>query len=96
MKANEGNSSDKTYYEGQVSESVLTKLASLMLKAKYPNAITDFGKWMTCFSSLKSLSQRISGWDSCKGEGYNTLGVCHPLSSGFELKYGMLSDNQEL
>ena len=28
---NEGNSSDKTYYEGQVSESVLTKLASLIL-----------------------------------------------------------------
>jgi hypothetical protein len=33
MKANEGNSSDKTYYKGQVLESVLTKLASLMLEA---------------------------------------------------------------
>ena len=43
----------KIYYEEQVSESVLTKLASLMLKAKQPNAIADIGKWMTCFSSLK-------------------------------------------
>jgi hypothetical protein len=32
MKANEENSSDKVYHEEQVSESVLTKLASLMLK----------------------------------------------------------------
>jgi hypothetical protein len=32
MKVNEGNSSDKVYLEEQVSESVLTKLASLMLK----------------------------------------------------------------
>ena len=34
MDANEGNSSNKTYYEEQVSERVLTKLASLMLEAK--------------------------------------------------------------
>jgi hypothetical protein len=34
MEVSEGNSSDKTYYEEQVSESVLTKLASLMLEAK--------------------------------------------------------------
>ena len=86
MEVNERNSSDKIYYEEQVSESVLTKLASLMLKAKYPNAITDIGKWMTCFSSLKSLSHRISGRDSHKGEGYNTSGVSHELSSGFRLK----------
>jgi hypothetical protein len=33
MKANERNSSDKVYHEEQVSESVLTKLASLMLEA---------------------------------------------------------------
>ena len=32
-EGHEGNSSDKTYYKGQVSESVLTKLASLMLEA---------------------------------------------------------------
>ena len=34
MKVNEGNSLDKTDYEEQVLKSVLTKLASLMLKAK--------------------------------------------------------------
>jgi hypothetical protein len=33
MKANEGNSSDKVYYEEQVSKSVMTKIASLMLEA---------------------------------------------------------------
>jgi hypothetical protein len=33
MKANEGNSLDKVYHEEQVSESVMTKLASLMLEA---------------------------------------------------------------
>jgi hypothetical protein len=34
MEVNEGNSSDKIYYEDQVSESDLTKSASLMLEAK--------------------------------------------------------------
>ena len=34
MKINEGNSLDKIPYEEQVLESVLTKLASLMLGAK--------------------------------------------------------------
>jgi hypothetical protein len=34
MEVKKGNSSDKIPYEEQVSESVLTKLASLMLKAK--------------------------------------------------------------
>ena len=46
---------------------------------------------MACFSSLKSLSHRISGRDSHKGEGCNTLSVCHQLSNGFELKHDMLS-----
>ena len=34
MEVNEENSSDKTYYKEQVLEIVLTKVASLMLKAK--------------------------------------------------------------
>jgi hypothetical protein len=34
MEVNKGNSSDKVYHEEQVSESILTKLASLMLEAK--------------------------------------------------------------
>ena len=29
-----------------------------------------------------------------KGEGYNTLGVCHWLSNGFELKHDMLSGDE--
>jgi hypothetical protein len=33
MEVNEGNPLDKVYYKEQVSESVLTKLASLMLEA---------------------------------------------------------------
>jgi hypothetical protein len=33
MEVNEGNSSDKVYHEDQVSASVLTKLASLVLEA---------------------------------------------------------------
>jgi len=34
MEVNEGNSSDKIYYEEQVSGSVLIELTSLMLEAK--------------------------------------------------------------
>ena len=49
---------------------------------------------MTCLSSLKSLSHRISGQDSYNGEGCNTLGVCHQLSNGFELKHDMLSGDE--
>ena len=48
---------------------VFTRLASLMLETKQPNAITDVGNWMTSFSSHKSLSHRISGRDSFKGGG---------------------------
>ena len=58
-----------SYDEEQVSESVVTKLASMILRSKWPNAITDVGNWMASFSSLKNLSHRISGRDSFKGEG---------------------------
>ena len=51
---------------------------------------------MTSFSSLKSLSHRISGHDSFKGEGCNTPGVCHQLGSGFELKHDRLSDDEDV
>jgi hypothetical protein len=33
MKVNEGNSLDKVYHEEQVSQRVMTKIASLMLEA---------------------------------------------------------------
>ena len=44
MEVNERNSSDKICYKEQVLESVLTKLASLMLEAKWPTTVTDVGK----------------------------------------------------
>jgi hypothetical protein len=31
-----------------------------------------------------------------RGEGYNTLGVCHSLSSGFELKHDRLSADDDV
>ena len=49
---------------------------------------------MPCFSSLESLSHRILGQDSYKGEGCNTPGVCHPLRNGFELKHDLLSGDE--
>jgi hypothetical protein len=33
MEVNKGNSSDKVYHKEQVSESVVTKIATLMLEA---------------------------------------------------------------
>ena len=71
----------------QISLSNTLKLSSLRLSMMLE-------KWMTCFSSLKSLSHRISGQDSRKGESCNTLGVCHQLSNGFELKHDMLSGDE--
>ena len=43
--------------------------------------------WVTCFSTLKSLSLRISGRDSFKGEGYNTPGVYILLDNEYEFKH---------
>jgi hypothetical protein len=51
---------------------------------------------ITCFSSLKSLSPWILGWDSIKGEGCNTLGVSHWLDSGLGPKWVMSSNDHEL
>jgi hypothetical protein len=42
----------------------------------------------------KSLSHRILGRDSFKGEGCNTPSVYHQLSSGFELKHDRLSGDE--
>jgi hypothetical protein len=56
MEVNEGNYSNKVYHKEQVSKSVVTKIAALMLEAKLPSAITYVGKWITCFSSFESLS----------------------------------------
>jgi hypothetical protein len=44
---------------------------------------------VTCFSTLKSLSLRISGRNSFKGEGCNTPGVYLLFVIDYELKYGI-------
>ena len=97
MKANEGNSLDKTYYEEQLSEKCLDqislsdtlKLSSLMLSLMLENG------WHA------SLPLKVFGTESqdeilIRGEGYNTLGVCHQLSSGFELQHVKFNGNEEL
>jgi hypothetical protein len=43
--------------------------------------------WVTCFSTLKSLSLRISRRDSFKGEGCNTPGVYIPLDNEYGFKH---------
>jgi len=51
---------------------------------------------MTLFSSLESLLHRILGRDSFKGEGCNTPGVCHLLSTRFELKHDKFNGNKKV
>jgi hypothetical protein len=48
--------------------------------------IADMNK-VTYFSTLRSLSLRISGRDSFKGEGCNTPGVYIPLDSEYGFKH---------
>jgi hypothetical protein len=48
--------------------------------------ITDMD-WVTCFSTLKSLSLWISGQDYFKGEGCNTPGVYILLDNEYGFKH---------
>jgi hypothetical protein len=50
---------------------------------------------VTCFSTLESLSLRISGRDSFKGEGCNTPGVYIPLDNGYRFKHVISVDNTD-
>ena len=94
METNEGNSSDKTYYEEQLSEKCLDqislsdtlKLGSLMLSLTLENG---------CHASLplKVFHTESQGEILIRGECCNTLGVCHQLSNGFKLKHDMSSGN---
>ena len=43
---------------------------------------------------LKVLRTEYRGEIPRRGEGYNTLGVCHQLSNGLELKHDMLSGDE--
>ena len=53
--------------------------------------MADVGKWGHVSLPLKVF--RIESRDAIplRGEGCNTLGVCHQLSNGFKLNHGMLS-----
>jgi hypothetical protein len=56
--------------------------------------IADMNR-VTCFSTLKSLSLRISGRDSFKGEGYNTPGVYIPLDNEYGFKHVISVDKTD-
>ena len=87
MEVNERNSSDKIYYEEQISKnchdqislSDTPKLSSLMLSLMLEN-----GRHVSL--PLKAFRIESRGWDSHKGQGCNTLGVSHKLSSEIGLK----------
>ena len=87
MKANEGNSSNKIYYEEQISESCLDqislsdtpKLSSLMLSLMLENG------WHASLP-LKVFHTESQGKIPIRGEGCNTPGVSHELSSEIGLK----------
>ena len=65
------------------------KLCSLMLSLILENG------W---HASLPLKVFRTKSWGEIliRGEGCNTLGVSHELSSGFELQHDKFSGNQEL
>jgi hypothetical protein len=90
MEVNEGNSSDKFYHEEYVSESAFGQIVhrcwSLVAK---------------CYSKCWELDnvplflKKVFHSESrdailLRGEGYNTPGVYHQLSSGFKLKHDRL------
>ena len=78
----------KIYYEEQISKSCLDqislsdtpKLGSLRLSLMLENG------WHASLP-LKVFHTESQGEILIMGEGYNTLGVCHQLSNGFELKH---------
>ena len=97
MEVNERNSSDKIYYEEQISESCsdqislsdAPKLSSLMLSLMFENG------WHASFP-LKVFRTQSRGKILVRRQGCNTSSVYHQLSSGLELQHDKLSGNQEL
>jgi len=98
MEVNERNCSDKKiYYEEQISESYLDqislpdtpKLSILVLSLMLENG------WHV-FLPLKVFRTESLDEILVRGEGCNTSGVYHQLSSGLELQHDKLSGNQEL
>ena len=97
MDANERNSSDNNLRQrasirkccDQISLSNTLKLSSLML-----SLMLETG-WQVSLP-LKVLHTESRDAIPLRGEGCNTLGVCHQLSNGFELKHGILSDDEDV
>ena len=87
MEVNKRNSSDKIYYEEQISESYLDqislsdtpKLSSLRLSLMLENG------WHASLP-FKVFRNESRGEIPIRGEGCNTLGDSHELSSKIELK----------
>ena len=87
MEVNERNSSDKIYYEEQISKSYVDqislsdtpKLSSLMLSLKLENG------WHASLP-LKVFRTESRGEIPIRGEGCNTLDVSHKLNKEFGLK----------
>ena len=87
MEVNERNSSDKIYYEAQISKSChdqislsdAPKLSSLMLSLILENG------WYVSIP-LKVFCTKSQGKILVRGEGCNTPGVSHELTSKFGLK----------
>ena len=71
----------------QISLSDTPKLSSLTLSLILENG------WHASLP-LKVFRTESQGEIPVRGEGYNTPGVCHQLSNGFELKYDMLSGDE--
>ena len=65
------------------------KLSSLMLSLMLENG------WHASLP-LKVFHTESQGEIPIRGEGYNTPGVSHELSSGFKLQHDKFSGNQEL
>ena len=97
MDANERNSSDNNLQQRasirkcreQISLSDTSKLSSLML-----SLMLETG-WHVSLP-LKVFCTESRDVILLRGEGCNTPGVCHQLSNGFELKHGILSDDEDV
>jgi hypothetical protein len=78
----------KIYYEERVPESCLDQI--ILSHARKLNGLTLSQMLENGWHA--SLPLKVFRPESLKGEGRNTLGVYHQLSSGFELKHDRLSD----
>ena len=70
----------------QVDHALLSLHGSVLVEGLYSRSVMIEVGGQHCFGSV---------CEEERGEPYcNTLGVCHPLSNGFELKHDMLSGDE--